>query len=92
MNSIYILHSTQPPNLHPYSQHDTSLPGRVHPSELTLCPFQEAGFPLPPEPPGRSLLYQDVGALRLLPSGWAGAVVEFEYPVLLGRDKEVPWQ
>ena len=49
-------------------------------------------FPTDSQPPGRSSPYQDVRVLRLLPSGWAGAVAEFEYPVLLGRDKEVPWQ
>ena len=56
MNSIYVQHSTQPPNLHPYSQHATSLPGRVDPSELTLCPFQEACSPLTPNPLGEARL------------------------------------
>lgn len=43
-------------------------------------------------PGGTTCPYQDVRVLRLFPWGWAGAVAEFEYPVLLGRDKEVPWQ
>lgn len=59
---------------------------------LQWCIQVKLPFAPPGHLPGGTCPYQDVRVFRYLPWRWAGAVTEFECPVLLGSDKEVPWQ
>lgn len=83
---FFLLYCAWLPNWYP--QQATNLPGMAHPRTAALPPIQQSA----PRLPGGRCPYQDVRVLGCLPWGWAGAVAEFEYPVVLGSDKEVPWQ
>lgn len=83
----WILYSTWLPNLYILSRLQTILAWHTQ-GKLLFTPSRQRA----PRIPGGTCTYQDVSVLRFLPWGWAGAVAEFEYPVVLSSDKEVSWQ